>query len=296
MERNAKWFFQLKSIDMIPSKFTYIKAKSVEEALSLLQQHGDEARLLAGGHSLIPALKLRLNDYKYLIDISKIADLQQIEEKDGQIHIGAMVTHGAIVDSSLIQQKLSFFSQAADLIGDVQVRNLGTIGGSIAHADPSADWPALLLAGDAHVHVQSATGSRSIAAEDFFLGIYATAIEEGEIITSIGIPVREGARSTYVKFMQPASRFAIVGCAAIVGGNGHADDVRVAFTGVSATPFRDKEVEAALEGQSLSDEAIEKASGKAAEGVSIMSDNYASEAYRKQMAKVYCRRALVELA
>ena len=280
---------------MIPSNFTYIKAKSVDEAVSLLQEHGDEARLLAGGHSLIPALKLRLNDYQYLIDVSKITELQQIAEKDGAIHIGAMVTHGAIVDSGLIQEKLSFFSQAADLIGDVQVRNLGTIGGSIAHADPAADWPALLLAAEATVHVTGSNGGRSIAAEDFFHGLYTTALEEGEIITSISVPVRTGAKSAYVKFMQPASRFAIVGCAAIVGGNGTAQDVRIAFSGVSATPFRDKDVEAALEGSALNDETIQAAAGKAAEGVSIMNDHYASEDYRKQMAKVYCKRALASL-
>lgn len=280
---------------MIPSNFTYIKAKSTDEAVSLLNEHGDEARLLAGGHSLIPALKLRLNDYQYLIDVSKIQELQQIDEKDGTIHIGAMATHGAILNSSLIQEKLSFFAQAADLIGDVQVRNVGTIGGSIAHADPSADWPALLLASEAHIHVQSASGSRTVAAEDFFQGLYTTALEDGEIITSIGVPIRNGARSTYVKFMQPASRFAIVGCAAIVGGNGTAQDARVAFSGVSATPFRDKGVESALEGNALNDETIRSAASQAAEGVSIMSDHYASEDYRKQMAKVYCKRALASL-
>ncbi len=272
---------------MIPSNFNYIKAKSVDEAISLMGQHGDEARLLAGGHSLIPALKLRLNDYQYLIDVSRIPELRNIEEKDGMIHIGAMVTHGEIVNSDLIKEKLGIFSQAADLIGDVQVRNLGTIGGSIAHADPAADWPGVLLATDAHIHLQGKGGSRKVAAEDFFQGLYSTALEEGEMITSIGVPVHAGAKSTYVKFMQPASRFAIVGCAVVINGNG----ARVAFNGVSATPFRDKDVEASLDGGDSS----EVAASKAAEGVSIMSDHFASEAYRKQMAKVYCKRALSSL-
>lgn len=277
---------------MIPSNFNYIKAKSVDEAISLMDEHGDEARLLAGGHSLIPALKLRLNDYQYLIDVSKIPELRSIEEKDGTIHIGAMVTHGELVKSDLIKEKLAIFSQAADLIGDVQVRNLGTIGGSIAHADPAADWPGVLLATDAHIHVQGKGGSRQISAGDFFQGLYTTALEEGEIITSIGVPVHTGARSAYIKFMQPASRFAIVGCAAVVNGSG----ARVAFNGVSAKPFRDEAVETSLNGKDLNEDTIAEAAGKAAEGVSIMSDHFASEAYRKQMAKVYCKRALASLA
>ena len=280
---------------MIPNQFTYKKANSLDEALSLLNEHGDDAKLLAGGHSLIPALKLRLNDPGVLIDVSMIDSLQSIEEKDGNVVIGAMVTHGAIVDSDLIQQKVGFFSEAADLIGDVQVRNRGTIGGSIAHADPAADWPALLLASESTIHVQSSGGSREIAAEDFFQGLYMTALADNEIITAISVPIRAGSKSTYVKFMQPASRFAIVGCAALVTGNGTTDSVRIAFSGVSAKPFRDKTVEAALEGKSLSAETIAEATSKAAEGVSVMGDHYASEAYRKQMAKVYCKRALSSL-
>ena len=276
---------------MIPNQLTYKKANSLDEALSLLKEHGDNAKLLAGGHSLIPALKLRLNDPEVLIDVSKIDSLRSIEEKDGNIIIGAMVTHGEIVDSDLIKEKISFFSEGADLIGDVQVRNKGTIGGSIAHADPAADWPAILLAGDATIHVQGSGGSKEIAAEDFFQGLYTTALEEDEIITAISIPVKSGSKSRYVKFMQPASRFAIVGCAAVVNG----DDVRVAFAGVSAKPFRDKAVEAALAGKALTADAIEEATAGAAEGVSILGDHYASEDYRKQMAKVYCKRALTSL-
>ena len=279
---------------MIPSQFTYKKANTVEEALAMLAEHGDDAKLLAGGHSLIPALKLRLNDPEVLIDISKIDSLKSIEEKDGTIVIGAMVTHGQIVESALIKEKASFFSEGADLIGDVQVRNRGTIGGSIAHADPSADWPAILLAAEATIHVQSTEGSRSIAASDFFFGLYMTAIEENEIITAISVPIRN-ARTTYVKFMQPASRFAIVGCAVSVGGNGTAKNVRIAFNGVSAQPFRDAAVEAALEGKALNAENIAAAVANAVGDRSVISDHYASEEYRTQMAKVYCKRALQSL-
>ena len=280
---------------MIPSQFTYKKANTLDEALSLLKEHGDDAKLLAGGHSLVPALKLRLNDPEVLIDISKIESLKSITEHDGHIKIGAMVTHGEIAESALLKEKASFFAEGADLIGDVQVRNRGTIGGSIAHADPAADWPAILLAADATIHVQSTEGAREIAAEDFFHGLFMTAVAENEIVTAISVPV-SGARTSYVKFMQPASRFAIVGCAVSVGGNGTAENVRVAFNGVSSKPFRDKTVEGALEGQSMDVGTIGDAAGKAAEGVSIISDHYASEEYRKQMAKVYCKRALQSLA
>lgn len=282
---------------MIPSSFTYKKASSISDALAMLKEHGDEATLLAGGHSLIPALKLRLNEYGYLIDISKIKELKSIEDKSDHIEIGAGVTHGEIVDSSLLQSKVPFFSEAADLIGDVQVRNMGTIGGSIAHADPAADWPALLLAADATINIHNGASSRSVAASDFFHGLFSTAVEEGELITSISVPAPSNAKTKYIKFMQPASRFAIVGCAVCLEMSGNTiSKARVAYSGVSATPFRDGAVEEALEGKSLDAATIEAAGAAAAEDVSVMSDHFASENYRKQMAKVYTKRALKALA
>ncbi len=282
---------------MIPSSFTYKKASSVSDALAMLKEHGDEATLLAGGHSLIPALKLRLNDYGYLIDISKISELKSIDDKGDHIEIGAGVTHGEIVDSALLQSKVPFFSEAADLIGDVQVRNMGTIGGSIAHADPAADWPALLLAADATINIHNGSSSRSVAAADFFQGLFHTAVEEGEMITSISVPVSANAKTKYIKFMQPASRFAIVGCAVnLEMSGGTISSAKVAYAGVSATPFRDSAVEATLAGKSLDDATIEAAGNAAADSASIMSDHFASESYRKQMAKVYTKRALKALA
>lgn len=281
---------------MVPSNFKYIKANSVDEAISLMKEHGDDARILAGGHSLIPSLKLRLADYEYLIDISKIAELKSITESDGHIHIGAGVTHGDIEHSDLMKEKISFFAEAAGHIGDVQVRNMGTIGGSIAHADPAADWPALLLAAEAVIVIQNADGTREVAAEDFFHGLFATAVEDGDMITSIKVPIPQNANTKYVKFVQPASRFALVGCAALISSsNGTCSKARVAFAGVSAKPFRDKAVEAALEGQSFNADTIASATAKAADGVSIMSDNYASENYRHNMAKVFSKRALSAL-
>ncbi len=278
---------------MIPSNLTYKRASSIDDALALLKEYGDDARLLAGGHSLIPALKLRLNEYDYLIDISKIPELKSISEEQGHIVIGAGVTHGEIVNSSLLKDKLSFFPEAADLIGDVQVRNMGTIGGSVVHADPAADWPALLLAAEAVITIKGESGSRDVSAEDFFLGLFQTAVEDGEMLTSIKIPISANTKSKYQKFMQPASRFAIVGCAALLTiENGTCSKARIAYAGVSAKPFRDKKVEAALEGKAFNADQIASAASLAAEGVSIMSDHFASEAYRLQMTKVFTKRTL----
>lgn len=274
---------------MLPNTVNYHRATSVADAASVLKANPD-AKLLAGGHSLVPAMKLRLNSPTLVIDIANLTELQQISEADGNIHIGAMATHGQIHKSELIQSKVPVLSEVAGLIGDVQVRNMGTIGGSIAHADPSADWPAVLLAADATI----VTNERSIAATDFFLGFFSTALEEGEIVTEIVVPIpAAGTKMTYQKFVQPASRFAIVGCAAsVTASGGTISDAKVAFTGVADGPFRDAAVEAALIGQGDNDTSAEAAAQQAAEGVDILSDHYASEEYRKHLAKVYAKKAL----
>ena len=278
---------------MIPSGFSYHRAQSVEEAVGLLQKHED-AKILAGGHSLIPAMKLRLDAPEMLIDISKIASLQSIEEADGNLVIGAGVTHHQIASSDLVKGKIAMLAEAADLIGDVQVRNVGTIGGSIAHADPAADWPALLLAADAKIAVAGVKGARTIAAADFFEGLFTTALGEGEVITAIHFPIPSAnTKTSYQKFMQPASRFAIVGCAVMVTQNGGTcEKVNVAFTGVSDRAFRDKGVEDALTGKAANAENIAAAAATAADGVDIMSDHFASEEYRQHLARVYARKAL----
>ncbi len=279
---------------MIPTNFEYHKAKSVDEALSLLQQHNGDAKILAGGHSLIPAMKLRLNQPATLIDIAKIPELSYIREEGDQIVIGAATTHGAIANSGLMQGALSMYAEAASMIGDLQVRNIGTIGGSIAHADPAADWPAVLLASDAQIVVSGSGGSRTIAATDFFTGFYETALNEGEIITAINVPKPPAnTNSSYQKFMQPASRFALVGCAAMVTKEGDTcTKASVAFTGVSENAFRDINVEGAMFGQSCTAESIDSASALAADGKFILSDHFASEEYRKHLATVYAARAL----
>ena len=279
---------------MIPSKFDYIKASSVDEALSLLSQHGSDAKLLAGGHSLIPTMKLRLSSPSALIDISKLEELNYISDNGDSVSIGAGTTHYQIASSDVIGAKIPFLAQAAGQIGDVQVRNMGTIGGSVSHADPAADYPASLLAGEAEIVIKSSSGERSIAAADFFTGLFATALSEGEIITEVKFPVPpDGSGSAYLKFMQPASRYALVGCAAIVSqSNGVCDRVRVAFTGVSQSAFRDTGVEDALTGKSPDADNIAAAAQVAADGKGILTDQFATQEYRQHLAKVYAQRAL----
>ena len=279
---------------MIPQAVDYKRAGSVSEAISLLAENPD-AKILAGGHSLIPAMKLRLNSPSLLIDIARIAELRFIKVGDGAVAIGAASTHYDIISNADIQSRYLAMIEAGEVIGDTQIRNMGTLGGSIAHADPSADWPGVLLALNATVKVEGAGGTREIAAADFFTGFFSTALEEGEIVTEIHIPEPvAGSNSSYQKFVQPASRFAIVGCAAaVVINNGLISEARVAFNGVSGEgAFLDEAVSAALVGKAATLETIEAAVAGAAEGIDINEAHHASKPYRRHLAKVYAKRAL----
>ena len=255
---------------MIPVAFDYQKVKTVDEAIAVLSN--GNSKILAGGHSLLPAMKLRLSRPSKLIDINGIPALKGIKEEDGEIVIGAASTHADIVNDKLIKSKLTFFAEGASMIGDVQVRNHGTIGGSLAHSDPAGDWPALVLAADAAIEVQGKIGKRRIKAMEFFTGLFSTALQENEIITAIRVPIPpEGTKATYQKFAQPASRFAIVGCAVVRFPDGKTN---IAFTGISDNAFRANNAETALS------------------GVIFLSDHYASAEYRKHLAKVYLKKAL----
>lgn len=269
---------------MIPASFEYNRAASIEAAIAAL---GDgDSKILAGGHSLLPAMKLRLNQPGRLIDISSIEALKQIYVEDGELVIGAGATHGSISRHELVIQHLPFFAEGARWIGDRQVRNRGTIGGSLAHADPAADWGAMVLAANAGIEVQGPKGRRRIEADDFFVGLFTTALAEDEIITAIRIPIPpEGSSGSYQKFVQPASRFAIVGCAVLLADHG---DIRIAFAGVSEAPFRDRDAEGAYNLAGI-DTAVEQALKNVD---NVMSDHYASANYRRHLAKVYLRKAL----
>lgn len=283
---------------MVPSKFAYHKPSTIKEAIELLAEHGDDSKILSGGHSLVPVLKLRLNDPEHIIDVSGVASMGGIKDNEKSITIGANSTHGEISKNAALKEHAPMVALAASMIGDVQVRNFGTIGGSIAHADPAADWPAVLLAADANIVLTHAGGQREVDIDQFFKGLFMTAMGEEEIITAIRIPKTAfNKNSTYVKFPQPASRFALVGCAAaIANSDGYITEARVAFSGVSGTPFRDSNVEKSLKGSVLNKDSIATATASVADGVSIMSDHFAAENYRKHMAGVYARKALSALA
>ena len=277
---------------MIPAAFDYLRPQTLEEAVSLLVQHGDAAKLLAGGHSLIPALKLRLAQPKTVIDIGRIADLSYIREQDDRIAVGAMTTHHAIETSALLKDRCPLLPEVAGLIGDVQVRNRGTLGGSLVHADPAADWPAAILALDAEVEAVGPKGARVIPARKFFTDLYQTALLPDEILREIRFPVTAQSVA-YVKTRQRASGFAIAGVAVVV--NAADNTVRVGVTGVAAKAYRATAVETKLAGQSLSAENIAAAAAKAANRIEPLGDIHASAGYRAHLARLDARRAL-ELA
>jgi carbon-monoxide dehydrogenase medium subunit len=283
---------------MIPYEFEYKQAGSVEEAVSLLSEHGYDAKLLAGGHSLIPAMKLRLSAPKVLIDVSGLSDLTQITESDEQLHVGALTTHRMVEHSDLVRQKCAVLAETAGRIGDPQVRNKGTIGGSIAHADPAADYPALVLALDATIHVTGPSGSRSIAADDFFQDFFATALNDDEVITRISVPVLEGgAGAAYAKFANPASRYAVVGVAAkVTVQGGVCTEARVGITGAAAHAFRATNVEQALTGNALDEDTIKAALDGKFNAGDLMSDLSGSAEYRAHLCAVMGKRALLQAA
>ncbi len=280
---------------MFPATFEYHRAQSVKEALSLLKRLGDGAKLLSGGHSLIPMMKLRLAQPSHLIDIGGVRELSQISEEGNKILIGATVTHSEIASSPLIKQKLGLLADCAAEIGDVQVRNRGTIGGSLAHADPAADYPAAVLALEAELELESEQGTRTVKAQDFFVDLMTTALRPDEILRRVVFaPIPQGAGYAYLKHPQPASGFAIVGVAALVtlGKDGSCEKVRVGITGIAPKPFRATAVESALTGKKPDSTALAAAAAHAADGVDCLSDIHASSEFRAELARVYTRRAL----
>jgi aerobic carbon-monoxide dehydrogenase medium subunit len=280
---------------MPATAFEYHVPTTVQEAISLLSQYGGEAKLLAGGHSLIPIMNLRLAQPKALIDIGKIPGLVGIREEGGTIVIGAMTTHWLIESSALLKEKVPILPEAAAVIGDVQVRNRGTIGGSLAHADPAGDFPAVAVALDMQLKAVGPKGERTLKAREFFVDILTTALQPDEILTEIRVPAfaaRTG--SAYEKFPNPASRYAIVGAAAVVtvDGNGVCQKAAVGLNGVSGKPVAAVGVEQALIGKRLNDQTIQEAATKAADGLEPLGDIFASAPYRAHLARVYTKRAL----
>ena len=279
---------------MIPGSFEYFTPTALNEALSLLQEHGDDAKVLAGGHSLIPTMKLRLAEPAVIIDIGRIGGLKGISESDGKLVIGALTTHHELESSDLVQKRVPLLAQTASEIGDVQVRNKGTIGGSLAHADPAADWPATILALDADLQIAGLNGERTAKATDFFQGLYETDLGDDEILTAIHVSIPDAnTKGTYLKLHQVASGFALTGVAVVLTQSGDTcQSVSVGITGVSDTPYRASGVESALTGAALTADNIAAAAARAADGITALEDIHASEAYRQNLAQVYTRRAI----
>lgn len=280
----------------IPAAFDYHVANTVDEAIALLGQYGDEAKLLAGGHSLLPTMKLRLAQPGHLIDLGRIANLAYIREESGHVAIGAMTTYKQIERSDLLRRHFALLPEGTSLIGDQQVRNRGTIGGSVAHSDPAADMPGLVLALKATIIVRGPNGQREIAADNFFQDLFATALEPNEVVTEIRVPLLPAhSGSAYEKLANRASHYAVAGCAAVVTlGADHrtCSSASVVLTGVSVKPTRATLVEQALTGKALDEATIAAAASSAANGLELVEDIHGSKAYRAQMATVMVKRAV----
>jgi carbon-monoxide dehydrogenase medium subunit len=277
---------------MIPARFDYERAGSVDEALELLGR--DDAKLLAGGHSLLPLMKLRLAQPALLVDIGGIEELSYVRDAGEQLAIGALTRHHDVANDPLVQEHCPIVSYAAGLIGDPQVRHRGTIGGSVAHGDPASDLPAVLLALDAELAVRGPGGETAVPAADFFRGLFETALGPQDMLTEIRIPkLGSWTGWSYLKFNRRAQDWATVGVAALVRhDNGKVEQASIALTNMGLTPLRATAVEDALAGSSADDAAV--AAEKADEGASPPSDTNASGDYRRELSRVLTRRALEE--
>ncbi|HET7092664.1 MAG TPA: xanthine dehydrogenase family protein subunit M [Thermomicrobiales bacterium] len=280
---------------MNPAAFAYHRAASLDEAIALLGEHGDGAKLLAGGHSLLPVMKLRLAEPAHLIDISRIDALRGARDEGGELRIGALTTHHALTREPLVAERAPLLAAAAAVVGDRQVRNRGTLGGALAHADAAADEPAAILALRGRMIARGPKGEREISADDFFVEFLTTALAPDEVLTEIAIPVlpaRSGA--SYQKLANQASGYAIVGVAAVVALDvaGRCADASIAITGASSVVQRASAAEAALRGSDLGADAIAKAAAQATEGLVPLDDIHASGEYRLQVTRGLVRRAL----
>ena len=280
---------------MIPAAFEYTRPASLDEALKLLAADAGGSKIIAGGQSLLPLLKLRLASPERLIDIGRLAELKGVRQlPDGRLAVGAMTTYTELMNSPA--QHYGLLKDAVPHIGDVQVRNRGTVGGSIAHADPVSDLPACLLALDAEMVARSPSGERTIDAIGFFRGAFETALNADEVLTEVRLPApREDAGSAYASLMQPASGYAIVGVAAVVVRGGTGGPIvfsTVAITGVADVAYRAADVEKAMTGSDGSAAAIEAAASHATDGITVNGDIHADATYRTAMAAVYTRRAI----
>jgi carbon-monoxide dehydrogenase medium subunit len=277
---------------MIAQDFDYVRPKTLDEALGLIAD--GNSKLLAGGMSLIPLMKLRLAAPERVVDVARIPELNYIREGDGVLHLGATVTHHQIESSALLRSRCALLSETASNIGDAQVRNRGTVGGSVAHADPAADYPAALLALEANVVIAGPSGNRTMTFEDFVVDTFTTALEPGEMVREVVVPVENGAGGhSYQKVVQPASGYAVVGIAVrIRKSGGKISGARIGVTGLGPKAYRARNVEQALEGTAGTGQDVQRAAALVAENVDANRDIHASAEYRTHLARVYTMRAI----
>jgi len=284
---------------MNPSEFAYQRPGSVEEAIALLEEHGEGAKLIAGGHSLLPIMKLRLAEPETLVDIGRIPELRGVRRADGEIRIGALTTHHQIATDEQIRSAVPLLADTAARVGDRQVRNRGTIGGALAHADAAADYPAAILALDASIVARGSQGERRIPAREFFLDFLTTALQPNEILTEVLISIpTEGHGWSYQKLANQASGYAIVGVGAVVilDGQGAVADVRVGVTGAAAVAWRAEATETALRGQRLDNGVVAAAADLVDGGIDFLDDLHGSAEYRRRVTRGLTRRAILEAA
>jgi carbon-monoxide dehydrogenase medium subunit len=282
---------------MIPAQFEYVAPTTLEDALAAMAQAGDDAKVIAGGQSLLPVLRMRLNDPGTVIDIGRIESLRGVRDDGDAIVIGATTTHADVLSDPLVRENAFVVTKAVEQLADPQVRHRGTFGGALAHADPAGDLGAPTLALDAEFVIAGPDGTRSVAADDFFVDLFTTAIGDGELLTEVRIPKRAGWGAHYEKFVRVAHQWPIVAVAAAVRVDGGTiAEARVGLTNMGATPLRARSVEDALVGQPATDEAVRAAAASAAEGTNPPSDLNGDADYRRHLATVLTRRAVLAAA
>lgn len=282
---------------MIPTTFEYVAPTSVDEALAALAEGGDDAKVIAGGQSLLPVLKMRLNAPSVVIDLGRVDGLRGITVEGADLVIGAMTTHHEIASSPLVREHAGVLAAAVSQVADAQVRHRGTIGGSLAHADPAGDYGAPILALGASMVITGPGGSRTVAADDYFTDLFETALGEGVLLTSVRVPSHAGAGSAYEKFVRVAQQWAIVAVAATVRvADGQIADAAIGLTNMGSTPLRARGVEEALRGCPVTADAVREAASRAAEGTNPPSDLNGSAEYRRHLATVLTARAVLKAA
>ena len=279
---------------MIPGAFEYYAPRSLTDAVKFLAAHRDDVKILSGGQSLLPLMKMRLSKPGFIVDIGRIPGLDMITEDGDSLIIGGLITHAQIESYELLKKNCPLLPQTATTIADVQVRNCGTIGGSVAHADPAGDWPATIVTLDAEIKIVGPSGERWVKCSDFFLGLLMSVLEPDEIVTAIKVPITGNDKTAYLKAAPRSSGFAVVGVAVrlAVDGNETCNEIAVGITGVTDKAYRAERVEQMLKGKRLDASAIEQAAREATHNIEVIEDINGSSEYRKHLTEVYVARAI----